>query len=1200
MSAPTTPSDPITSISSLLSLLPAISLPYSSTTPLLKLNTAQKNSHSTFYSPSSFCPLYLSYISHRLSTSLLSTDPSNHLQLDNCLSILYLDVDFYDSTTPVSSLPINASAICDIYTDVALSILSSDFPHISVSHIFKFIPVTFPPSSSSTTPGYKSGAHVFLYLTSNINSEERLNFTTNLTSAICSSPDYISDFTSCGLPPTSFSPSVFPTVFDFTPLLHCQALLPFAEKVGASRRYTLTNADSLITSIASTLSLSPSTFILPSLHTSSLSSSLSTSLSIPALSEESLSTSISLPTSTSSPSNPFSIPFIQCDPLSSFSQLTRKTISFISSLRYLHPSHYLFTAVIPNHELRYTLFVKPIFYFLVLCEFFQSPHSVGNSIQRLSALLANTLQPLIIMVPSEQSNSISDLYSHILHRTALPFTSPDQKSYCLFTSPDVARAVSSMIDKSSDNSIYITALSYLKRTQPNLDRDQVPAVASKLTKSITRARTTTSKILSLFSRFLDLIMDNLSYEIEPFQPHPEPFLTTLNIREGCTFDSDISSLYTKTIRTWLRFFIVITYYNKRNAFESVRKAISALVSPLVFQESDSKDRISYIYNKRQTHKLREFPFNQWIRDENSSLLISWFSQIYQQYIDDQLDTSSKSTFISPFIRLLRTLQPEQGFSRISDISPLVDFQKDMKKLNKNILCISGQRLFTQTPTRLNVCEDSPYLPMRNGILEFVTKESASTPFFIKLGKKPGDIYFHSDNYTRYMDAYTNIYYDSHFNFDNPIYKRLERIFDEVYSNHPATRTYVLSLYAQTLHSIGARDQIAQFFGTGAEGKSLVNSMVLMTLGCGNNVVTSCHFTPDYNYKPGQADPKMINPFGLAMTLDAEALIRAQKSSHQTGGTVELAYKRFASVEEPDTESYGLNMNVSTGKKLTGDAVLAARKVFKEPIVFKPKLFITIQSNDILGYSENGPAIMRRYTVVPHYSKFVTAALMETKDPDLKRRNNPYEADTSLSDCFTSDPAYWECMFQLLLPYARRFIRDGVKGLSDIPKPPEIRNALQESILYSTGIVGWLANHFIRTAFKCYSVRKIIDIIIQEDRQMQINQKSYIIDEKLRKLPRTSLENKICSLLSQNYGGSYIFILREEFWTPLGNLKKEAEIIDSNGEKRTLYYNDLKEIHGDDDIDLWFDKAPLATTFGVHDLAGVFIIYHDFDTNNKKE
>ena len=123
-----------------------------------------------------------------------------------------------------------------------------------------------------------------------------------------------------------------------------------------------------------------------------------------------------------------------------------------------------------------------------------------------------------------------------------------------------------------------------------------------------------------------------------------------------------------------------------------------------------------------------------------------------------------------------------------------------------------------------------------------------------------------------MDAYTNIYYDSHFNFDNPIYKRLERIFDEVYSNHPATRTYVLSLYAQTLHSIGARDQIAQFFGTGAEGKSLVNSMVLMTLGCGNNVVTSCHFTPDYNYKPGQADPKMINPFGLAMTLDAEALI----------------------------------------------------------------------------------------------------------------------------------------------------------------------------------------------------------------------------------------------------------------------------------------------------------------------------------------
>ena len=83
------------------------------------------------------------------------------------------------------------------------------------------------------------------------------------------------------------------------------------------------------------------------------------------------------------------------------------------------------------------------------------------------------------------------------------------------------------------------------------------------------------------------------------------------------------------------------------------------------------------------------------------------------------------------------------------------------------------------------------------------------------------------------------------------------------------------------------------------------------------------------------------------------------------------------LQEPDT-STTTNMNVSVGKQLTSESTISGRQIYRKAESFQPKLYITIQTNQILGYSEDTDAVTRRYGVIFHRAKFVTSALRSRK------------------------------------------------------------------------------------------------------------------------------------------------------------------------------------------------------------------------------
>lgn len=1139
------------------------SVEFANAEPLIKINTGKKDLKTQFYDES-FNEWYWDKIIQKLDAKEYDTVPSNHLSALNCLNGLYLDIDYYVKGD-IEEIKDNNTEIMEMYLNVVRECLMYE-----PIHVFKFLPRTF---LKDDVKGFKCGAHVFMYFSQNINREERDIIISRIHTKILGDKDLLEEFAEYGL---DINNGNIGDIFDSSPIKTLQMLLPFAEKVGAQRRYYLHNPEDI--------DASSGMLVKPTIQSQSVQN------------DESMN-DIRKSLDAMQAFNMSQVQYIN-------SKITKETISFIESMKYFTANHIIWK-FLSQHDLRLRKIIMPVFHWLMLSEFVFNPKQVGTSLQYVTELLADRIVKLVNMTngPDDKPNTKESLYQDIIAMCWKPYQDQEGKSpYVYLIDPDLAEAACVLKNQSDTTKVMDAMKKYLQMVYAGeaLDKNDVMRQARRYTKQVERIRKIAKdSIFPRFSKFIKRIMDNFTTEIEPFITKDD-FKITENVRMGELFDDYITfekgikqKNYKRVIECWLRMFICIMYYNKRDTFDSIRESISALTSNYVFLESEGS-QTSYIYNIRQTRTLRECPFNQWIMDENSNFLNNWFAMIYAKYIDRQLQTEEKTSFINSFIDLLRIIRPFEVTPK-EDIIPLTNFKHDIDKLKDNVLTSSEHRIKIK-PIKEPVCEGSSVFPMRNGWLEFVTPKNlhANNDFFVRLGLKVGDYYFSRNNFGRYMDAYTNVYYNENYSFKNSIYQIVSQIPKQIYAKNPDTGDYAMMIISQALHSYGGRDQIVQFYGTGAEGKSLINFMTGWTVGCGNHIKVSCRFTKGYNYQLGQKDENQYNPFGLSVTLSPEALIRASKATHQSGGTVELAFKRFAFVEEPDTETHGSNMNVSTGKRITGGSTFSARKLFKEPITFIPKTIITIQVNSVLGYSEDGDAIQRRYSVIPHHSKFVTKALIQKNSnfgKDLKHRTVEYEADPTLNDTFASDPAYWEAWFWVMLPYAQRFIREEYPALSSIEKPPEVLKALDESRLNSVGAIGWIAQHIVEVEHSLISVRDILDHILSADRNER-STNGGILDESMRHKNRESLERKLGDLITSRFAPSWLFKLRNEFWCG-GKVQNNATVKNKDGEEIDLNINDLNEINNDDDIDLWFNPEPLRSLFGIHDYNGVYVIYHNF-------
>jgi len=243
------------------------------------------------------------------------------------------------------------------------------------------------------------------------------------------------------------------------------------------------------------------------------------------------------------------------------------------------------------------------------------------------------------------------------------------------------------------------------------------------------------------------------------------------------------------------------------------------------------------------------------------------------------------------------------------------------------------------------------------------------------------------------------------------------------------RKHYLELLSTGLSAI----QIEKLFiatGGGGNGKSLINSLMMMTVGQYGYKVPSSLLTKEI--KQG-ANPEVANLDGI----------------------------RFALCQEPDAKK---PMCASVFKELTGDKTLNCRQLYSNECVIYLCLTLVLEANDVPKLDEVNQAVNRRIDITPFVSTAVSKEDYELADD----KTNLCIADTRYkSDAFQEQ--YKIVLFHLLTQYFAIFVTNGFK-MSD--PPAEVRAKSKAYMANSDNLYDWFITYFIEEATSAVSMSDV--------------------------------------------------------------------------------------------------------------------------------
>jgi len=209
---------------------------------------------------------------------------------------------------------------------------------------------------------------------------------------------------------------------------------------------------------------------------------------------------------------------------------------------------------------------------------------------------------------------------------------------------------------------------------------------------------------------------------------------------------------------------------------------------------------------------------------------------------------------------------------------------------------------------------------------------------------------------------------------------------------PEVKEYYLSILATGLCGL----QIENCFiatGTGGNGKSLINSLMMKTCG-------------QYAYK-----------------LPSDVLLSAIK----TGPNPEVANVhnvRFLLTQEPNNKK---KICCSTLKEITGDKTINVRELYSSKCSINLRNTTLIEANEIPSVDEVNDAVSRRLRTIPFTSRYVEKSVYDS----LEDKTNVFIADSFYkTDEFQN--AYKQALFDLLIPRFKTFV-DNKHSLPPQPK-----------------------------------------------------------------------------------------------------------------------------------------------------------------------
>jgi len=166
----------------------------------------------------------------------------------------------------------------------------------------------------------------------------------------------------------------------------------------------------------------------------------------------------------------------------------------------------------------------------------------------------------------------------------------------------------------------------------------------------------------------------------------------------------------------------------------------------------------------------------------------------------------------------------------------------------------------------------------------------------------------------------------------------------------------------------------------------------------------------------------------------------KESKGQSDATPDLADKkgcRLVITSEPEKSDM---LQVNKLKRLTGDCVITARALFKNPIEYKPQFKTFIQGNDIPKLSKLDLAIQRRIRVVNFPFKFTYNPIEENErliDIDLEKKLITLE---------------WKQQFMLILI---EYYNEYIKNAKNLPVPSILSDSTNEYLTSNNPIKDWL-------------------------------------------------------------------------------------------------------------------------------------------------
>ena len=1088
------------------------------------LKVCDRSSKASFRDPAIFNHIAMEYISRKIDNAQFLTDDWNHWQVFRALNVIYLDGDLYFSSD-FSNEEIDEfnTEIANLYREAFVATIGS-----KPVNFFSFVPSEDQIIEKGDKK--KGGFHVFLFYSRNFSKEDRERFFNITKSTILSSNDTLEKLAELGL--EIEDEDDFDKLFDPQPIKSATMLIPFATSPKANaRQYKLVDFSIDDREL----------FVIPIKHDIDNNPDAE-NINI----EEPTIHNIFDDIFSNDENNEWE------DMKKDMGEIAKESLKFFNSLQYLSVNSPYWTKL-ADHEYRVHVVYKYVYNWYFYVELFT--RRIGLSIENLKRealqLTMRSILPLVKLTvqPGEitERDTPKSMKEHLIR--IVQFSEDNQfkdvKDFfdsAYFAVKNIPKSQRKLALKNSSLYSKITSgvgrelSSSLSEAQLKKEKDNV---FSKFLGDFSKTLEKGEKIISHFSRVVTDISKSFTNEILPFRitndvrPHED-------LRANMSFD-DLHGQhlkdYNNILACWLRFFVIFEFFNSpKSNVDAFRSAINCLVRRFVYQLTfNNGQKISYIYNIRQFDEIKIYPYNQWIKDQDSSLLMNWFAFIYNKYLAPSFRTENKIGFVNDFFTLVENANAIRNFKGTIDIFPLTNFEKEMKQVATNIIGLSSFVEQISSPILIPATDDSCWFPMRNGLLEFVLYEENRTD-----GKKRGDVVFHKDNYSRLMNVQTNVMWNEYYSksTENTPYQRVLKMVEEILPNKPK-RDYVLMNYAQSLHSVGQRDQVHQHYGTGAEGKSLLNHAILVMLGLSSSI--------SQEVKNGDNEIYAVQ-HGLAQTLKAEALIQINNASHDSGGIAELVDCRFCTVQEPITVKNGqsVKIDVNTIKALTGGSFMKVREIYEKAQSFRPKVFTTIQTNKDMGFSEVDMAVRRRTKTIYFTEKFLadstlTESAIPFQNPHVKR------ADPELARSIDSDVRYWEALFQLLLPYAQEFIRSNLSGLSDIPCPNEVELDTEKTISHSNGVMSWISKNLIKDDRACINffelINKIDSAYASPGRGAIQNGQDY--DREMASMSKLDREDLIITSLMGRFAAHHLYKLKDDFWFNLDFYK--SWVNQSNGD-----------------------------------------------------